>query len=91
MKVSEVMTKKIVTVTKDNNLKHVLNLMKKNDITKIPVVENKKPVGMVTDNIIAYKLGSTVSQGGIDDVAFIVKEMEAAGNGTTVSQVKSLP
>jgi CBS domain-containing protein len=32
--------------------------MKKHDITKIPVVEDKKIIGIVTDSLIAYKLGS---------------------------------
>jgi CBS domain-containing protein len=39
MKVKEVMTKDIITVDKDDNLKHVLDLMKKYEITKIPVLE----------------------------------------------------
>jgi CBS domain-containing protein len=63
MKVKEVMTTDIITVDKDIDLKHVLDLMKKNEITKIPVVENKKLIGMVTDNIIAYKLGSIRKRG----------------------------
>ena len=58
MKVKEVMTKNVITVDKDVDLKYVLHLMKKHEITKIPVVEDKKLIGMVTDNIIAYKLGS---------------------------------
>lgn len=63
MKVKEVMTKDIITVDKDVNLRHVLKLMKKHEITKIPVVEEKKLIGMVTDNIIAYKLGSIRKKG----------------------------
>jgi len=63
MKVKDVMTKDVITVDKDVNLEHVLNLMKKHEITKIPVVEDKKLVGMVTDNIIAYKLGSIRKRG----------------------------
>jgi CBS domain-containing protein len=63
MKVKDVMTKDIIVVDKDENLKHVLNLMKKNEITKIPVLEEKKLVGLVTDNIIAYKLGSIRKKG----------------------------
>lgn len=58
MIVEEIMAKDVISVDKDVNLKHVLQLMKKNDITKIPVLENKKLVGIVTDNVIAYKLGS---------------------------------
>ena len=58
MKVKEIMTTKIISVDKDDSLKRVLDLMKKHDITKIPVLEEKKIFGLVTDNVIAYKLGS---------------------------------
>ncbi len=63
MKVKEVMTKDIISVDKDVDLKHVLNLMKKHEITKIPVFEDKKLIGIVTDNIIVYKLGSIRKKG----------------------------
>ena len=63
MKVKEVMTTDIIFVDKDIDLKHVLDLMKKHSITKVPVVENKKLIGIVTDNIIAYKLGSIRKKG----------------------------
>ena len=58
MKVKEIMTKKVISVDKDIDLNQVLNLMKKHEITKIPVLENKKIIGIITDNTIAYKLGS---------------------------------
>jgi len=63
MKVKEIMTTKIITADKDDSLKHVLDLMKKYDITKIPVTEEKKFFGLVTDNVIAYKLGSIRKRG----------------------------
>jgi len=63
MKVRDIMTKDVISVDKDVNLSHVLNLMKKHGITKIPVVENKKLIGMITDNTIAYKLGSIRKRG----------------------------
>ena len=58
MKIKDVMTTNVISVDKDEDLSHVLSLMKKHDITKIPVVDNKKFVGIITDNMIAYKLGS---------------------------------
>jgi CBS domain-containing protein len=58
MKVKEIMTTKIIAVDKDESLKRVLDLMEKYNITKIPVLDNKKFFGLVTDNVIAYKLGS---------------------------------
>ncbi len=63
MKVKDVMTKEVVCVDKDESLAHVLELMKKYDITKIPVTEKKKLVGIITDNVIAYKLGSIRKKG----------------------------
>jgi CBS domain-containing protein len=63
MKVKDFMTEDIITIDKDVELKHVLNLMKKHDITKIPVLEDKKLIGLVTDNIISYKLGSIRKKG----------------------------
>jgi CBS domain-containing protein len=57
------MTKNVITIDKDVSLNHVLNLMKKHEITKIPVVDNKKLIGMITDNIITYKLGSIRKKG----------------------------
>ena len=63
MKVKEIMTTKIITVDKDDSLKLVLDLMKKHSITKIPVTEEKKFFGLVTDNVIAYKLGSIRKRG----------------------------
>jgi len=58
MKVKDIMVKGVISVDKDQDLKHILKIMKKQDITKIPVLEDKKLIGIVTDNIIAYKLGS---------------------------------
>ena len=49
MKVKDVMTKDVISVDKDVNLRQVLKLMKKHEITKIPVVEDKKLVGVITD------------------------------------------
>lgn len=63
MKVKDVMTEDVIFVDKDVDLKYVLKLMKKHEITKVPVVEEKKLIGVITDNIIATKLGSIRSRG----------------------------
>lgn len=57
MKVRDVMTTDLITVDKDRNLKDVLHLMEQHRVTKIPVTENGKLVGIVTDGRIADKLG----------------------------------
>ena len=63
MKVKDVMTNEIIVVDKDVELNYVLKLMKKHNITKIPVLEEKKLVGLITDNIIAKKLGAIRTKG----------------------------
>lgn len=63
MKVRDVMTTEIISVDKDVDLKYVMKIMKKNDITKIPILEEKKLVGVVTDNEIAKKLGAIRNRG----------------------------
>ncbi len=57
MLVRDVMTTTLVTVDKDRNLKDVLDLMDKHNVTKIPVVDDDALVGIVTDGMIADKLG----------------------------------
>ncbi len=57
MKVRDVMTTELITVDKDRNLKDVLSLMEQHNVTKLPVVDHGKLVGVVTDGKIADKLG----------------------------------
>ena len=91
MKVSDVMTKNIVSIDKDVELKHVLKIMKKHEITKIPVVEDKKIIGMVTDNKIAYKLGSKRKKGipasRLHASSVIDKEVECITSDTEVKTI----
>jgi CBS domain-containing protein len=63
MKIKDIMTRDIIYVDKDVDLKYVLKLMKKYNITKVPVVENKKLIGLITDSNLAVKLGSIRSRG----------------------------
>lgn len=57
MKVSDVMSTDLITVDKDQNLKEVLQLMDHHNVTKLPVTDDGKLVGIVTDGHIADKLG----------------------------------
>ena len=63
MKVKDVMTKEVIYVSKNDDLRHVIDLMEKHNITKLPVLDDGKIVGIVTDNKIADKLGSIRSRG----------------------------
>lgn len=58
MKIKDIMTTKVIAVGKNDSLTHILGLMKKHAITKLPVVDGKTFIGIVSDNTIAHKLGS---------------------------------
>lgn len=62
-RVHEVMTKDVISVDKNERLGRVLEIMKKHDITKIPVTENDRFVGVVSDGEIADELGSLHNRG----------------------------
>src|SRR5688572_8202579 len=57
MNVRDVMSTDLITVDKDHNLRDVLALMRKHNITKLPVVNDGELVGVVTDGKIVDKLG----------------------------------
>ena len=50
MKVSEWMAKDPVTVTKNQKVQDCVDLMKKHSIRHLPVVENQKLIGLVTES-----------------------------------------
>ncbi|RLF41140.1 MAG: CBS domain-containing protein, partial [Thermoplasmata archaeon] len=49
LKVRDVMTEDVIWVDKSASLEHILYLMEKTDITKIPVLDDEKLIGVVTD------------------------------------------
>ncbi|HLF16348.1 MAG TPA: CBS domain-containing protein [Candidatus Thermoplasmatota archaeon] len=63
MNVRDVMTTKIHTVDKDRNLRDVLAIMRAHNVTKIPVLDQGRLVGIVTDGKIADKLGREHNRG----------------------------
>lgn len=61
--IRDVMTDQIITVGKNDDLRHVMELMEKHNVTKVPVLDDGKLVGIVSDNMIAKKLGSSRKRG----------------------------
>jgi CBS domain-containing protein len=58
MNVRDIMTTDIATVDKDRNLRDVLAIMARKNVTKLPVVDHEgNLLGVVTDGMIADKLG----------------------------------
>ena len=59
-KAGEVMTKKVITVSKQDSLEQVIKLMKKHNISQIPVLEHSLVCGLVTENAILEKTISSL-------------------------------
>jgi CBS domain-containing protein len=56
VKVSEVMTPNIITITPDKTLEEAADIMTENKIKKLPVVEKGRLVGIITaTDLIAYE------------------------------------
>ena len=48
VKIHEIMTKDVITVTNDDQIKHCMTLMTENRIRHLPVLENEKLVGIIS-------------------------------------------
>lgn len=64
MHVKDIMSSEVVVVDKDQNIHDALKLMKKNKVSRLPVVNgpgrnNKELVGIITEKDIALRLGSS--------------------------------
>jgi|TARA_Y100000310_G_scaffold292645_1_gene321575 predicted transcriptional regulator len=52
IKAEELMNKKIINVTPSNNIKESINKMKKFGISQMPVIDNHKVVGLVSESTL---------------------------------------
>lgn len=69
MKVGDWMGKNLVTITRDHTIQECVDLMKANSIRHLPVVEDRKLVGFVTQgDIRQVLLASLIEDLKIDDV-----------------------
>jgi CBS domain-containing protein len=55
MRVREIMSESLATCRRDSSLDEVARLMRDNDCGAIPVVNDREPVGVVTDRDIAIR------------------------------------
>lgn len=100
MKVSEVMSKNVKTVQAQDSVKKAAQMMKEVDCGSVPVVENGKVIGTVTDRDIAIKVvaaghppDSPVKQFMTTDVVTTPPDTDArdAANQMAENQVRRLP
>lgn len=55
MKLQDVMTKRVFTSTPKTSIREVADMMKELNVGAIPIVENNKPVGIITDRDIVLR------------------------------------
>lgn len=71
MKVKDVMTKQVVSLKPNDTVKDAAFLMKKHNIGSIPVCDNGKIIGIITDRDIVLRVeadGSNVDNTSVRDV-----------------------
>lgn len=89
--IRDVMTDQVITVGKNDDLRHVMELMEKHNVTKVPVLDDGKLVGIVTDNMIAKKLGSSRKRGvqpsGIHASSVMDKDFEIAHPDSSLDEL----
>jgi len=59
MQIKNLMSTTLITIDKDQNLSDALKLLRKNKISRLPVLNNKQLVGIISERDIAKKLGSS--------------------------------
>jgi CBS domain-containing protein len=70
VKVEEVMTKEVVTISPDEDIEDAAELMTEKKIKKLPVVENGKLVGIITaSDLIAFEKNMIEKLAGLMTVA----------------------
>ena len=59
MQIKNLMSTTLITIDKDQSLADALKLLRKNRISRLPVLNNKELVGIISERDIAKKLGSS--------------------------------
>jgi CBS domain-containing protein len=100
MKISEVMTREVQTVSPDQPVQEAANFMLKTDAGSIPVTDGDRLIGMITDRDIAvrgiakgYGPDTPVRELMTDDliVVRVDDDVEEAASRMSEAQVRRLP
>ena len=74
MSVSDFMTTELVTVTPETPIFDAVDLMKKHDIHRLPVLENQKLVGLITEGIIQEAMPSKATSLSVYEVNYLLNK-----------------
>jgi len=84
----EVMTKRVVSVKPTDIIVKVSELMMKHAISQLPVIENKRAVGTVTEESIIKNLSSTIADEKVERV--MQPPLPSVPEETSISMIKPL-
>lgn len=75
MSVADYMTKKVITISPDTKINVAINVMKDNQIHRLPVIDGAKLVGIVTEGIIQEASPSKATSLSIYEVNYLFNKM----------------
>ena len=79
MSVKDFMTEDLVTVTPKTKIFDAVDLMKKYDIHRLPVIDNDKLVGLITEGTIQEALPSKATSLSVHEVNYLLNKTVVAG------------
>ncbi|MFD0898189.1 CBS and ACT domain-containing protein [Loigolactobacillus binensis] len=89
MSVADYMTKKLITVRPETRINDAVDLMKNNDIHRLPVLDNGQLVGLVTEGIIQAALPSKATSLSVYEVNYLLNKTTVAD--VMEKQVRTIP
>lgn len=78
MSIRDFMTKNLIVVQPDIKIFDAVDLMKKNDIHRLPVVENERLVGLLTEGTIQAAMPSQATSLSVYEVNYLLNKTTAA-------------
>ena len=74
MSVRDFMSKDLITVNADTPIFDAIDLMKKNKIHRLPVVEGRKLIGLITEGVIQEALPSKATSLSVYEVNYLLNK-----------------
>lgn len=94
MAVNDFMTRKVIYISPDTTIAHAADLMREQDIHRLPVIENDRLVGLVTEGTIAEASPSKATSLSIYEMNYLLNKTKVKDvmirDVHTVSQFASL-
>lgn len=78
MDVNSYMSKELITIDSSTKILDALDLMKKHNIHRLPVVEGDHMIGLVTEGIISRNTPSTMTSLDMREVTYLLNKTSAA-------------